>query len=67
MKRTHVEETVCSNTLRWEGAGYDNVIEQRAIGITALHQSGEKAGQIIQGFVNYLEDCDLNSNASRMP
>lgn len=42
------------------------MIEQRAIGIAALQQSGEKAGQIIQGFVDYLKDRDLNSNASRM-
>lgn len=66
MKGTWAEERVCASILRWEGAGFDHVIEQRAIGPTAPHQSAEKAGQIKQGFVAYLEDCDLNSNASRM-
>lgn len=31
-----------------------------------LRGSGERAGQRIQGFVDYIQDCDFNSNASRV-
>lgn len=60
------EETVGADTLRWEGAGYDNMREQNTIGTMGLRHSSKKAGQITQGFVDYPEDCDLNSNARRM-
>lgn len=41
------------------------MIKQRATGVMVLCESGEKAGQIIQGVVDCIQGCDLNSNASR--
>lgn len=58
------KKTACADTPRWEGAWYDDVIEQRAIGIMVRWERW--GGTDNRGWRDFIQDCDLNPSACQM-